>query len=285
MSYLPIPYGGDGSATYPFILASAPDAGAGFAANVHSIAKDQSTGIYYQKTGTGDTEWTPITGSTAYETDEDYYKARASMLMGSPRLTCWYWDDFLEPSTENWTASVASGGTWTTKADPCGVTALTCPSGASSSANIALGGTFTASKNFIPGGSSGVWYIAIRMKVTGADANGQSAYVELDDLDVGDFGFAGEERWAMWSATSGGAQYSATTNDQGTHLHEWVRVGGTTTYYLDEVAIKAGAPYYPSNNAQPFIKAASAAAAAVGRVVNVDFFAGAVGGNNPRTIS
>jgi hypothetical protein len=251
----------------------------GLAASLRAIGYDGT--VYWQKYGTADTNWRRITGPLSYRTDEDYYKSRASKLMGSPRLTCWWWSDLLEALGEEFTATFGGAATWTTKYNDCGVSTLS--SGGSGSFGLAVGGTTTASKNAIPGGTTGVWYICVRMKATGIAAAGTSTYIEIDNLDMGDFGVASQENWGMWSATSGGAQYSTVTNDQETHVHEFVRVDGITYYYLDEVLIKSGEEFYPTNNGHVFLKGASASSTS--RITHLDFLCFAVGGNNPRTIT
>jgi hypothetical protein len=288
MSYLSIPHGGDGSAKYPFLLTFAPSSSPGHVANPNGIAKDTTTGVFYMKTGTGATDWTPITGSLAYETDEDYYKDRARTLLASPRLTCWWWDDLLEPQGEKWTASLSTGNTFSTKYNACGVATLGNDT-RSAGSWLYIGTEAPSTGNALPGGSDGSWYMAWRGKKTGTDGNhyaemwsrnGTSTYIYFgEQYGAG----ANQHRWGI-GLTGTGAVASGVDNDFETHVHELCRTGTTTTYYLDETAIMSGDYYHAGNGAIRFRWGSNGTSANVG-TLELDFAAFAVGGNNPRTIT
>lgn len=292
MAYTTIAVKQDGSALYPFLSNSAPSSSPGFAAEIHAVLKDQSTGILYVKTSTSDTGWEPITGSQSYKTDEEYYKFRAQYLMGSPRLTCWWWDDFLEPSSENFISGATSATcTWTTKNDPCGISTLTVPQNATSNSSIQLstGNTVTPPGNQIPTGS-GNWYVACRMKHAGVltDNTQRAAQFVYLDSDASNasyllFGAYSSNFW-MFQSDVNSAVNSTTTIDGLTHVHELCRVGTTTSYYLDETRIMSGnlratGSHYLSLQAQNSICTAGATS------MHIDYLCYAVGGNDPRTIS
>jgi hypothetical protein len=275
-----------GSPGKPYTLAADPSAAPGYAAAIGAIGS--FGGVYYIKFGTADTEWKPLTGASSYPTDEDYYKFRASYLMKSPRMTCWYWNDCLEPVSESFILQ-GGVGSYTTKQNDCGILTLTQAAGGG--ANLFLGNesTGTTAGNFIPGGTNGVWYMAYRAKFIGSDVK---CYTELwaTDKSVANkyivFGDS-TNTTATWSLAYDGSApvYSAVDNDEQTHVHELVRVGGVTTYYLDGNSIISGANYFSSNNGCLMIRIGNTAGSLTTRIAHFDWVCAAVGGNNARTIT
>jgi hypothetical protein len=271
----------------PYTIVGDPTTAPGVAANVGSYGFDGS--VYWQKWGTTDTDWKPITGTYSYQTDEDYYKFRASSLMASPRLTCWWWDDFLEPTSEKWITSLSATGTWTTKYNDCGVSrfAQTNP-GASGDLRsyVAMGNIFDTSGNFIPG--NGTWYVAFRAKINFTASS--HFQITLDCLNTDSAGrmYFGEGnavdgKWAIFT-NEDGVVYSSVVNDGATHIHEVYRVGGNTYYLLDGVQILSG-NYYPHANALYISMYIQSAGVDVTKTCDIDWLCAAVGGNNARTIT
>jgi hypothetical protein len=285
MSYLSIPHGGDGSAKYPFLLTFAPSSSPGHVANPNSVAKDMTTGIFYSKTGAGSTDWTPITGSLAYETDEDYYKARASTLMASPRLTCWWWDDFLEPLSEKWTSNLNS---FATKYDACGV--ATMSAGTESGVGyLYLGGSAASSGADFPEGTDGTWYMCFRGAVAGTTQT--QAYSDMGMFDLNgnvqvSFGDASQfvHDYSFYSG-SAGQVLTTTAIDTSAHVLELYRNAGTTYMLVDEVVIGSHTSVFPALPSSVRFRLGTTATTSSKRSINVDFACFAVGGNNPRTIT
>jgi hypothetical protein len=256
---------------------------AGLAAAVGAIGYDGA--VYWLKYGTANTDWRRITGPLSYRTDEDYYKSRASKLMGSPRLTCWLWEDWLEPLSEKFVSSVGGGGTVGTKYNDCGVITLTANGGASQ-ANLWLGNAFNQNGNLFPSGTGGVWYCAWRGKV--ANENQNTFQVKLMDTTnslvwFGDITNNGK-KWGIYDQRTTTNNLSAVDNDAGTHVHELVRYNGTTTYYLDESSIVSG-DFYCTTPGTLVMQAYQYAGAASALTAHLDWVACAVGGNNTRTIT
>jgi hypothetical protein len=273
----------------PYTIVGDPTTAPGVAANVGSYGFDGA--VYWQKWGTTNTDWKPITGTYSYQTDEDYYKSRASALLASPRLTCWWWDDFLEPSGEKWFASLSATGTWSTKYNDCGVSVLKQTNPTASGdlrSSIFMGNEADAAGNFLDGTTNGVWYVAHRSKIINANIANQ-CYFGLDSLGTytagrlyfGDVGGA-STNWGIYTLATG-TVLSAVANDGGTHLHELYRVGGVTKYLLDGVEILSG-DYFP-NGAAMYLYFWIQSAVNVDVTWNIDLVAAAVGGNNPRTIT
>lgn len=295
MAYTTIPAGQDGSALNPYLSRSDPSSSPGFAAEVYAILKDQITGTLYQKTGTADTAWEPITGSTSYKTDEEYYKFRAQSLMGSPRLTSWWWSDLLEPLGEEFTASMGTGSTYTTKNNACGVGTMTVAT-SGSDCYLFVGNEVNAPGNAIPGGASGSWYVATRLKVNqliGGAAGISAAMVGIDclnSLSTGVLSFGAVNPFYPTSATYGicddrGATMSTTAFSTAEQVWECCRSGGTTTLYINEAPVASGDRYHGSAAGEVYVRTANSSTSALPTITNIDFLCFAVGGNNPRTIT
>jgi hypothetical protein len=147
----------------------------------------------------------------------------------------------------------------------------------------------TTPGNFIPGGTNGVWYMAYRARMSGADVKCYSEMWGADISTAGKFILFGEgsdldNRFAL--AYDGSANvFSAVANDELVHVHELVRVGGVTTYYLDGTSIISGANYFSSNNGSLKFRVGATAGSANSRSFDLDWVCAAVGGNNARTIT
>jgi hypothetical protein len=290
MSYVTIPAKQDGSSWNPYLVSAAPSTSPGYAAAIYSNAYDSTNNVWYVKYGALDTDWKPSTGAQAYPNDESYYKARARALMGSPRLTCWWWNDFLEPLSESFITGASSATcTFTTKYNDCGVATLTCPENATGSNAIILAtGTVVAPPgNQIPVDSGG-WYIASRFKSAGALENATQrapCFMWLDSGTASGYFLAGIYNKTTYKFQSNLGSYDSTTAiDGNTHLHEVARTGTTTTYYLDEVPIMSG-NYIGTGNMAFGFQAQNNSCTTGATVMHMDYACYAVGGNNARTIT
>jgi hypothetical protein len=300
VAYTTIPAAQDGSALNPYLSNSNPATSPGFAAEVHAVLKDQISGTLYVKTGTSDTAWEPISGSSAYKTDEEYYKYRAQSLMQSPRLTCWWWSDLLEPQGEEFTTSLSAGATYTTKNNACGVVSIntSTAAGAAKIASVFVGNEVDANGCAIPGGSTGVWYVASRYALSGgrtSEGNMNVCEMTLDSKDAASTGYiyAGIRALTPFtkftvfysnSASSAGVNTSYDTDDA-THVHELSRDGTTTRYYIDESLVLSSTAAFPGGACYPGFYLSAASSATTTTSANLDFYCFAVGGNNPRTIT
>jgi hypothetical protein len=270
-----------GSPGKPYVLSADPSITPGYAAPLDSIAV--YSGVYFQKYNTTDTDWRYLTGASSYPTDEDYYKFRASYLMKSPRMTCWWWNDCLEPLSE----SFISTGTFTARQNPCGVFNVTQAAGSTSTLRVGNeAGTVTG--NFIPGGTDGVWYMAYRARMSGADVKCYSEmwaanFVTGKYILFGD----GSDTTTLFSLAYDGSAnvFSAVANDELVHVHELIRVNGITTYYLDGVSIISGANYFSTGNGALRFRIGNTAGSTTPRSFDLDWVCAAVGGNNTRIIT
>jgi hypothetical protein len=290
MSYVTIPAKQDGSSWNPYLVSAAPSTSPGYAANIDSTAYDSTNNVWYTKYGPLDTDWKPSTGSQAYPNDESYYKARARTLMGSPRLTCWWWNDFLEPLSESFVIGGTSATcTFTTKYDACGIGTLTCPENATGNSAIILAtGTVVSPNGCQLPIDTGDWYIASRFKIAGAITNNAQRAPCIFWLDSGTasgYFLAGAYNRVNYVIQSDlGAYQSTTAIDGNTHLHEVARAGTTTSYYLDEVKIMSG-DYVGTGNMAFGLQAQSNSCTTGATVMHMDYACYAVGGNNARTIT
>lgn len=283
MSYTTIPALQDGSAKNPYLVSGAPSTSPGYAANVHATAYDSTNGVWYIKFGTLDTDWKPISGALSYPNDESYYKARARTLMGSPRLTCWWWDDFLEPLGESWTSIAGALSSVATKYDPCGVVSINAGT-KGGSAGLYLGGAADQPGCFFPSGTSGVFYMAHKAKLNTEAACMTFLSMRRPSVFMIDYGNVSTAS-LNWGVRDGGTVTVGTVaNDGAAHLHELVRYGGTTTYYLDEAPMMSG-NWFPTTAALAILYSEMFTGYTNTTTFNVDFVALAVGGNNPRTIA
>jgi hypothetical protein len=254
--------------------------------------------VCWQKWGTENTDWEPVSGTYSYQTDEDYYKSRVSTLLASPRLTCWWWNDMLEPSSEHYVTNMSAGATWTTKDNACGVSVLNSgiPGGVAVAAGLAPGNEWNPVGNVFPEGTNGVWYAAARYRLTGGivGTGYQNQFViQLDSNNTAHTGYllAGLRNHATyWSGQydNGGGHTTFTTAvafDTNTHLHELFRANGVTRYLIDEVEAWNSADAYLQGHCYVRLNCQADPPAAAATVGAVDFMCMAVGGNNSRTIT
>lgn len=262
-----VPAGQTGTLAHFEVVAADPRV-AGLAREIGSTAvllSGGTVGALYTKVGAGTRQWRLEQWPLALE---DLWRVRAQFLCGftAPRFLFREFQEDLGDIGDNAGTGSQAYVDGTIAEAASGATA------ASRGARIltyAIGGLTGPST--VPGGSSGVWYLATRFKLTTAvDAQAALRLAMRVGLTTNSWGFNGSISDTKYSARfdNGPALVSTVSVDTAWHVLESWRVGGLTYLSVDgETPVSSNS--YPSASGQMTIYAENGTTAA-NRAIQVD---------------